>query len=49
MKVIQQAMLEQIYLDAYAVARKNNQTVGEKNDYYLTVEQLEHILKEFEE
>ena len=34
-----------IYLEAIQWARKNNQTVGEKNDYYVTLEQLEAILK----
>lgn len=41
-------MLEEIYLNATEVSQKNNQTVGEKNDYYITLEQLERILKNFE-
>lgn len=46
MKSIQQAMLEEIYLQALAISRK--QTVGEKHDYYITIEQLENILKVFQ-
>jgi hypothetical protein len=48
MKTIQQAMLEEIYTTAIKISRKNNQTAGEKNDYYITLEQLEAILKEYE-
>ena len=32
------------YLVATQIARKNKQVVGEKNDYYITLAQLEHIL-----
>lgn len=33
-----------IYGAAIDLAHKNSQTVGEDNDYYITLEQLEHIL-----
>lgn len=46
MKSIQQAMLEQIWERAWGIAH-GKQTVGEKNDYYITLEQLEKILDEF--
>ncbi len=48
MKTIQQAMIEQIYVDASYLAKEKQQTVGEKNDYYITLAQLEFILKGFE-
>lgn len=48
MKTIQQAMLEEIFEKSMLVAHGLNQTVGEKNDFYITLEQLERILKEFE-
>lgn len=47
MQSIQQAMLEEIWLKAYKLAH-GKQTVGKKKDYYITLEQLEAILKEFE-
>ena len=49
MKTIQQDMIEQIYSLADLMAKKNEQTVGEKNDFYITLEQLERILKSFED
>ncbi len=33
-----------VYSDALVMARRVNQTVGENNDYYITVEQLEVLL-----
>ena len=36
----------EIYSNAIALAQKNNQVVGRKNDYYITIEQLEYLLKE---
>ena len=48
MKSIIQAMLEQIYSMAILMSRKNKQVVGGKNDYYITLEQLERIIKSFE-
>lgn len=41
-------MLEEIYSLAELMAKRNEQTVGEKNDFYITLEQLERILKGFE-
>jgi len=34
-----------IYSHAIQMAQRNNQTVDEKNDYYVTLEQLEYILQ----
>ena len=36
--------LFQIYNDATRIAMRNNQVVGEKNDYYVTIAQLEDII-----
>lgn len=47
MKGIIQAMLEDIYTKAMEVSRY--QTVGEDNEFYITLEQLENILKEFQD
>lgn len=33
-----------IMVSATTLARENKQTVGEKNNYYITLEQLEYIL-----
>lgn len=33
-----------LYADATEIARKNNQTVGEKGDYYITLEQLMNLI-----
>ncbi len=41
-------MLEEIQSQAIEIARGNKQTDGENNDYYITLEQLEAILKSFE-
>lgn len=35
----------EIYTKAIQLANKNNQTVGEKRDLYITIEQLEQIIK----
>lgn len=37
-------ILEQIYTDAITLSRSNKQTVGENNDYYITLQQLEALL-----
>jgi hypothetical protein len=37
--------MEEIYFKADKIAKTNNQTVGEKNDYYITLEQLMDIIK----
>jgi hypothetical protein len=34
----------QVYAQAIELARINNQTVGENNDYFITLEQLERLL-----
>lgn len=39
---------ERFYMEAINIARQNNQTVGEKKDYYLTLQQIEELLKEIE-
>lgn len=54
MKEIQQAMEEKIYLDATEIARKNNQVVHDTDSknigsYYITLQQLERIIGQFEE
>lgn len=36
--------LPEIYAQAIVLARANKQIVGDKNDYYITLEQLEKIL-----
>lgn len=35
---------ENIYLDAHLAANKGKQTIGPKNDYYITLVQLNDIL-----
>ena len=45
-------MLEEIYIKADKIAKENHQTAGEKaktaGHYFITLQQLESILKEFE-
>ncbi len=41
-------MLEETYEKAHKIAHKNKQTVGEKHDLYITLEQLSQILQDFE-
>jgi hypothetical protein len=36
--------LVEIYSKAIRLAQGNNQTVGENNDYYITLAQLEQLL-----
>lgn len=38
-------MKEEIYFEATKIARQMKQTVGEKNDYYITLEQLMSLLQ----
>lgn len=38
-----------IYMKAIKHARSENQMVGEKNDYYITIEQLEGIIKAYQD
>jgi hypothetical protein len=45
-------MLEEIYTKATELSFRENQVVGERTEgrkYYITLEQLEEILKEFED
>ncbi len=35
-----------IYVNAVKLARDNNQTIGPKNDYFVTLEQLEALMQE---
>ena len=53
MKSIIQAMLEEIYTKADEIAKENHQTASESaktaGHYFITLEQLERILKEFEQ
>lgn len=36
-----------IYGSALEIARRNKQTVGEKNEYYVTLEQLEALMRPY--
>ena len=38
------ALLMEVYTDSIKIARDTKQTVGENNDYYITLEQLNNIL-----
>lgn len=49
MNTIENSMLEEIYLKANNLAKTNRQTIGEKVDYYITLEQLEKIIQYFED
>jgi hypothetical protein len=49
MKGIIQTMLEEIYAIAHEISVKNNQRVGDKHDFYITLDQLNNILKYFED
>lgn len=42
-----QSVLEQIYLQATELSRRQNQVVGEMNNYYITLGQLESTLEKF--
>lgn len=42
-----QNSMVQLYTDATNLAHENNQVVGEKNDYYVTLQQLEAIIKAY--
>jgi len=48
MKSIQQAMLEQIYLQADELSKGMNQTIGEPREFCITLKQLEMILEHFQ-
>lgn len=49
MKTIQDAMIEEIYQRADEIAKRHNQVIGEKRNYYITLEQLMNILSKFED
>lgn len=38
--------IQLIYIRAAEIAQNNSQTVGEKNDYYITLQQLEKIISD---
>jgi hypothetical protein len=40
-------IVRNIYTSAIHFTRKNNQTIGIENDYYITLEQLEALLNEW--
>ena len=37
--------MERLYFEATKIARQLNQVVGEKNDYYITLAQLEELIR----
>ena len=37
-------LLPILYADAIELARKHNQVIGSKSDYYITLEQLESLM-----
>lgn len=49
MKTIHQDILEDIYTQATELAFKGHQVAGKGGNFYVTLEQLEAILKAFEE
>ena len=36
-----------LYSDAITFARETGQTVGEENDYYVTLQQLENLMRPY--
>ena len=42
-------LLEQISINAFQTASSNKQTIGEKNYYYITLEQLDRLLRAYEQ
>jgi hypothetical protein len=38
-------LLEEVYSQAVKVSMEAGQVAGDKNDYYITLEQLERVLK----
>lgn len=38
-----------LYADATTFARETRQTIGEKNEYYITLQQLENLMRPFVE
>ena len=49
MSKILELALVQVYMNASKIAFENNQVVGEKRNYYVTLEQLERLLNEWRE
>jgi hypothetical protein len=45
MDSIHKDLLVNLYIEATKLAMKNNQVVGEKRNYYITLEQLEALFK----
>lgn len=41
--------LLELYINATELSRDAKQTVGENNDYYITLEQLEALIKQLQE
>jgi len=41
-------LLIEIYTKALMFSRQANQVVGEKHDYYITMEQLERLIKPYD-
>jgi hypothetical protein len=39
--------MSRLYLEAITLARQTQQTTGKKNDYYITLEQLEALIRPF--
>ena len=39
-------VLEKIYTNSIEIARQNNQIIGEKNDYYVIISQLDEKIKQ---
>lgn len=43
---VERLKFQNLYAQATLLARKNNQTVGDKNDYYITLEQLQVLIQQ---
>lgn len=39
-------ILTALYFNAVTLSHRTEQTVGEKNDYYITLEQLESLIQQ---
>jgi len=48
-KQIEDQAMGKVYFDANMLAIQNNQTIGENRNYYITLEQLELIIKNTQE
>jgi hypothetical protein len=47
MAIVRSGFIE-LYIDALKLSKDQNQTVGEKNDYYITLEQLQNLIVKLE-